>query len=181
MPRSGMAVLEVFIYEKCNFDTDISGISSSFAGVRRVFVDDEGLRRDECSGYLKHLIEHYRDPADYTLFFQADAADHMHWGYLSLVMKALEQRSLATSFVHLNYPRLITSMSPCRAEVFAQIFDRPPKQKLGSYCCAQFLVSRERIQANPLERYVRMQQMLFSDSPPECHDIPGHSTLRLGL
>ena len=25
------------------------------------------------------------EPADYTLFFQADAADHLHWGYLSLV------------------------------------------------------------------------------------------------
>lgn len=25
-----------------------------------------------------------QEPADYTLFFQADAADHLHWGYLSL-------------------------------------------------------------------------------------------------
>ena len=24
------------------------------------------------------------DPADYTFFFQADAEDHMHFGYLSL-------------------------------------------------------------------------------------------------
>ena len=122
----------------------------------------QGMRRDECSGYLQHLIDHYEErsmafhgipwhsmaaghhfewlekpgtqgigsrdlfdwlkmfkpyihyiyiydlhgkiygfrwrfsrlnqstddseePADYTLFFQADAADHLHWGYLSLV------------------------------------------------------------------------------------------------
>lgn len=121
---------------------------------------------------------------------------------------------------------------------------------LGSYCCAQFAVSKERIRANPLERlglaipswfaveserfsaethhlftlgshrsllagcskthtlcsvksemhidyghllvvseeytwstpsgrYQRMQEMLFSDSPKECHDIPGHPTLCL--
>jgi hypothetical protein len=121
-------------------------------------VIHQGMRRDECSGYLQHLIDHYEErsmafhgrdiissdlknlelnglvqgifltglrrlspiyiswenlygfrlrislkpihwwtfsdkfllpeseePADYTLFFQADAADHLHWGYLSLV------------------------------------------------------------------------------------------------
>ena len=119
----------------------------------------------------------------------------------------------------------------------------------GSYCCAQFAVSRARIKGNPLERplgqpgegwigkpvgdwrwrlgegvengrdvgyillcwkwcptkrayiilhpvskpllqvssgvvkllarYQRMQQMLFSESPEVCHDIPGHPTLCL--
>ena len=35
---------------------------------------------------------------------------------------------MRSPFVHLNYPRLITSLSPCRAEVFRQIFDRPPSR-----------------------------------------------------
>ena len=34
-------MLQVFIYEKCNYDTDTSEISASFAGVHRVLVDDE--------------------------------------------------------------------------------------------------------------------------------------------
>eukprot|EP00434_Breviolum_minutum_P018190 symbB.v1.2.016047.t2/scaffold1212.1/size131235/13 len=178
MPKSG-AVVDVFIYEKCNFDTDLSQMSGQFRSVSRVLVDDQGMRRDECSGYLKHLIDHYEEPADYTFFFQSDAADHLHWGYLSLVTKSIELHSLTSPFVHLNYPRLITSLSPCRAEVFRRIFDRPPARTLGSYCCAQFAVSKERIRANPLERYQRMQEMLFSDSPKECHDIPGHPTLCL--
>ncbi|CAL1144353.1 unnamed protein product [Cladocopium goreaui] len=178
MPKTG-AALDVFIYEKCNFDTDLSKMSGHFRSVSRVLVDDKGMRRDECSGYLQHLIDHYEEPADYTLFFQADAADHLHWGYLSLVMKSLELHTLTSPFVHLNYPRLITSLSPCRAEVFRQIFDRPPSRTLGSYCCAQFAVSRARIKGNPLERYQRMQQMLFSESPEVCHDIPGHPTLCL--
>jgi len=36
--------------------------------------------------------------------------------------------AVRSPFVHLNYPRLITSLSPCRAEVFRQIFDRPPSR-----------------------------------------------------
>ena len=35
------------------------------------------------------------------------------------------------------------------------------------------------IQLDPVGRYQRMQEMLFSDSPKECHDIPGHPTLCL--
>ncbi|CAJ1328636.1 unnamed protein product [Effrenium voratum] len=177
VPKKGAAV-DVFIYEKCNFETNLA-LSPKFRSVSRIIVDDQGMRRDECSGYLRHLIDHYQDPADYTFFFQADAEDHMHFGYLSLVLKSIEQHALTSAFVHLNYPRLITSMSPCRAEVFRQLFDRYPGRNLGSYCCAQFMVSKERLLANPLERYQRMQQMLFSDSPAECHDIPGHSTLCL--
>lgn len=110
----------------------------------------QGMRRDECSGYLKHLIDHYEDrcnaslqllfliglisisfswnaanflmcqhcfglnggsgctiwveePADYTFFFQSDAADHLHWGYLSLVpqLAACELQTLS------NYTNLL--------------------------------------------------------------------------
>ncbi|CAK9017278.1 unnamed protein product [Durusdinium trenchii] len=179
MPRASRVAVDVFVYEKCRFDTDVSGFSKTFRSVHQFDVDDQGMRRDECSGYLRHLIHHYEEPADYTLFFQADAADHMHWGYLSLVTKSMDQHSLTSPFVHLNYPRLITSLSPCRADVFQQLFDRPPARTLGSYCCAQFAVSKSRIRQNPLERYQRMERMLFSDSPEVCHDIPGHSTLCL--
>ena len=38
--------------------------------------------------------------------------------------------SRRSPFVHLNYPRLITSLSPCRAEVFRQIFDRTPQRSV---------------------------------------------------
>merc|ERR1712194_10105 len=147
-----------------------------FANVRVVPIDDGDVRRDECAAYVEHLIKHYENPPDHTFFFQADAGDHMQWGYLSLVLRALEEHSLLADFVHLNHPRLVASLSPCRAEVFRQVFDRYPTAMLGSYCCAQYMVSRSRWLANPIERYQRMQQMLFGDSPPECHDIPGHST-----
>ena len=37
--------------------------------------------KTECRGVSCWAATEYEDPADYTLFFQADAADHMHWGF----------------------------------------------------------------------------------------------------
>jgi len=177
MPAEEEVVMQLFVYEKCSKQLEnLDALRGRFQRVDIVPVEDGDVRRDECSGYLRHLVDHYEDPPDFVMFFQADAADHMQWGYLSLVMRALERHALQTEFVHLNHPRLVASLSPCRAKVFEQVFDRPPRQMLGSYCCAQFLVSRSRWLANPLERYQRMNDMLFGESPPECHDIPGHST-----
>jgi len=166
----------LYVYEKCGQETDTSEMYSSFSHVYVQPVHDGDVRRDECSAYLHHLVTKYDEPADFTFFFQADAGDHMEWPYLALVVKALERGTLQVPFVHLNYPRLVASLSPCREEVFRLIFDRTPRQMLGSYCCAQFVVSKERILANPRDRYERMSRMLFESSPDECHDIQGHST-----
>mmetsp|Transcript_9755 Transcript_9755/g.25740 ORF Transcript_9755/g.25740 Transcript_9755/m.25740 type:complete len:315 (+) Transcript_9755:3-947(+) len=174
-PLERLAV-DLFVYEKCGQATDIGALSRPFRQVQTKQVDDGDLRTDECSAYLHHVIDHYDGPHDYTLFFQADAEDHLQWGYLALVLRAIEHRSLTAGFVHLDYPRLVSSLSPCREEVFRRIFGRAPRGTLGSYCCAQFAVARARVLANPLERYVRMLEMLREESPPECHDIPGRST-----
>lgn len=176
VPASGEVALDLFVYEKCGKVLDAGQEFAAFRRVVPVTVNDGDVRTDECSGYLRHVIDHYSSPADYTLFFQADAGDHLQWGYLHLVMRALELGTLAAPFVHLNHPRLVTSLSPCRERVFQLVFGRSPRQTLSSYCCAQFAVSRGRIIASPLERYQRMFEMLQGPSPAECHDIPGHST-----
>lgn len=177
VPAREEAVVDLFVYEKCSSQPEnLAAMRERFHHVAVTPVEDGDVRRDECSAYLRHLVDRYHDPADFALFFQADASDHMQWGYLALVMRAIAKHSLQASFVHLNHPRLVASLSPCRQEVFRRVFDRPPREMLGSYCCAQFLVSRERWLANPLERYERMFRMLFEESPAECHDIPGHST-----
>jgi len=177
IPARGAALVELFVYEKCSKRPEnLQLMRERFHRVSTPNLEDGDVRRDECSAYLTHLVEHYADPPDVALFFQADASDHMEWGYLTLVMRAIENHALHAQFVHLNHPRLVASLSPCRQEVFRRIFDRLPNQQLGSYCCAQFAVSRERWLANPLERYERMLRMLHEESPAECHDIPGHST-----
>jgi len=178
LPAPTHVDIVLFIYEKCGKHAELEPLlqAQRFAAISVVEVDDAGTRRDECSAYLHHLVKHYDDIGDFTVFFQADAGDHLQWNYLSLVMRSVELRTLDPPFVHLDHPRLVASLSPCREEVFRLIFGRAPKAMLGAYCCAQFLVSRERVHANPLERYQRMLEMLYSESPAACSDIPGRST-----
>jgi len=177
IPRQDQVHVDLFIYEKCKRPAELESLQAAlFRRIVSVDEEDGAVRRDECSGYLRHLVDRYEDPADYMLFFQADAGDHLQWSYLELVMRAIGQHSLQADFVHLNHPRLVASLSPCREEVFRRLFDRLPQQMLGSYCCAQFAVSKKRYQAKPLEAYQNMRQLLFEESPDECHDIPGHST-----
>ncbi|CAK0904540.1 unnamed protein product [Prorocentrum cordatum] len=109
-PLERLAV-DLFVYEKCGQATDIGALSRPFRQVQTKQVDDGDLRTDECSAYLHHVIDHYDGPHDYTLFFQADAEDHLQWGYLALVLRAIEHRSLTAGFVHLDYPRLVSSLS----------------------------------------------------------------------
>ena len=40
------------------------------------------------------------EPADYTFFFQSDAADHLHWGYLSLAPQLAAAARKHTNLLH---------------------------------------------------------------------------------
>merc|ERR1712194_192734 len=64
-----------------------------------------------------------------------------------------------------------------KSKIFELIFGRKPGQ-LGTYCCAQYLVSRRRLQLPRKETYEKMLTMLDDrEAPkPECGDIKGHST-----
>ena len=91
-------------------------------------------------------------------------------------MRSLERGTLATHFVHLNYPRLVATQSDCKHAVYKEIFGDDPPGRLGTYCCAQFVASGERIRQRPRELYQRMAEMMDEESPDSCNDIPGHST-----
>ncbi len=73
--------------------------------------------------------------------------------------------------------RIVSQLTPCKEKIFELIFGRKPGA-LGTYCCAQYLVSRRRLQLPKRETYKRMLDMLADrEAPkPECGDIPGHST-----
>lgn len=64
----------------------------------------------------------------------------------------------------------------CKKAAHIEIFGHLPEGKLSVYCCAQFVVSKAALDAQPLEQYGRMLALLAAPSPQECADIPGHST-----
>ena len=91
-------------------------------------------------------------------------------------MRSIEKGTFATHFVHLNYPRLVATQSDCKHATYKEIFGADPPGRLGTYCCAQFVASRQRIQQRDRSMYVRLAEMMDEPSPDGCNDIPGHST-----
>lgn len=182
LPSRKQVSSTLFIYEKCGRRTEVDMlVKERFDYVEIVDLPDPVIRRDECVGFLKHLVDHYDapGPADNTIFLQSDIEDHLYVGFLKMVTRAVELHTLNAPFVQLNWPRLVSSLSECKKQVYRLLFEREPSRSLSSYCCAQFLVSRERILARPKVVYERMLSMLDEPSPEGCHDIPGHSTLCL--
>jgi len=145
-----------------------------------------GFRRDECIAYTNYLIAYAKNElpnsverSDMSLFLQSDAGDHLYWGYINLIFQALPViNQLGLSYVPLNHGRVVQALTPCKVKIFELVFGRTPTE-LGTYCCAQFIVSKtEMLKPRNLEKYQRMQLMLDDREAPKpaCSDIPGHST-----
>ncbi|CAJ1354599.1 unnamed protein product [Effrenium voratum] len=60
------------------------------------------------------------------------------------------------SFLPLNGPRHVRTLTPCLQAVHEEIFKTNLTQLIGPYCCAQFAVSRETIQARSEDFYLKM-------------------------
>ena len=87
-PRSSL-----FIYEKCGQNTGVHLLegASKFSRVSVVPRPDIGrVRGDECSAYLTHLVQHYEDLADVSIFLQSDPYDHLHFEFLDVVLRRHE-------------------------------------------------------------------------------------------
>eukprot|EP00392_Amoebophrya_sp_AT5.2_P010124 g10177.t1 len=80
-------------------------------------------RGDECSAYLRHVVERYdSDLADFTVFIHSDPFEHMHKQYLSVILKAMEQQTFEEDFLHLNAPKHVKTITPCLQAVSEAIF-----------------------------------------------------------
>merc|ERR1712137_988718 len=109
---------------------------------------------------------------------QSDPDEHLYWGYLNLVLESVGAgTSRHIPLVALNNARIVSQLTPCKSKIFELVFGRKPGA-LGTYCCAQYLVSRRRLQLPKRETYKKILDMLDDrEAPkPECGDIKGHST-----
>eukprot|EP00397_Hematodinium_sp_SG-2012_P047213 GEMP01053603.1.p1 GENE.GEMP01053603.1~~GEMP01053603.1.p1 ORF type:complete len:333 (+),score=78.48 GEMP01053603.1:92-1090(+) len=178
MPPPPALNTRLVIYEKCGKQiAEDEKLEEVWANIDTVDLPDPpGFRKDECVAFLHYLVHRRESASNYTIFLQADASDHMNLDYLRLVLQMIATTELDVPFLHLNMHRVVKAVTPCKNATYVQIFGREPRN-LQSYCCAQFLVRRDRILARDRTFYEKMMNMMDEDTPQDaCNDIPGHST-----
>lgn len=171
-----------FLYEKCNSSEPVlPGLR--FPLIREVISDRNDrlsnlpARRDECNGYAAHL-SHTSEPdfrvPDYTVFLHGEPADHWNqftFDYFRLVLRAMSLgRFVDVPFLHLSSPRLVAVKNPCLDYVFEFLFGRPAKSLLLTYCCSQFVVSRERLK-QAWTVLPKLRQLVDGSVPDLCDRV----------
>lgn len=156
----------LFVYEKCGVDSSRSlqsfNASRVFSGGIEVIPQPDGeVRGDECTAYLQYIRDMYLELPSYTVFLQADADHHLFFSYLSTALGGIESGRFEVPFLHLNFHRHYQTTTPCMRDVERVIFNYTDDIRvealplIGTYCCAQFIVSRERILRHPIDFYER--------------------------
>ena len=166
----------LYIYEKCGRDSgpDLVSVQERFeSGVFIVDRPDGPVRGDECSGFLSYLVEHYDNLADYTILLQSDPDHHLFFSYLDSILRGITLGTYNSQFLHLNYHRHVQTTTPCMRDVESFLFQLnresiEQKGLLGTYCCAQFVVHKERVQANSPQFYDHMLAMVDGRYPDLC-------------
>ncbi len=167
------------LYEKCGWDSSdfLASLSPVFSGGIFVTHQPDGpVRGDECTGYLSFITDHYDSLPDYSVFLQSDPDHHLYFPYLNSVLQAVSVGSYSVPFLHLNFHRHYQTTTPCMRDVEAFIFNLsttvPPVPLIGTYCCAQFVVSGDRIRAHPVGFYRRALSMVDGSMADICSPVP---------
>lgn len=158
----------LWIYEKCGNQADVSEYAEYFTGgIYHVPTPDPSFvaRGDECSAYLKHITTQYDKLADYTFFIHSDPGEHLHFSFMQTVVKSMAMRTYNQEFLHLNGPRHVRTLTPCIQAIAEVVFEEKFEQVVGPYCCAQFVVSRNRIRSRDEFFYHRMLMMVNGTLP----------------
>jgi len=153
----------LYIYEKCgqrSATAHLVGEGRLVAATAIPRPDVGRTRGDECSGYLTHIVSRYDTLADYTIFLQSDPQDHLHFDFLDLVLRSLAAATYSVPYMPLNGPRHVRTLTPCLQAVHEEIFGTNLTELIGPYCCAQFIVSRDRIRSRSEEFYASMLRLV---------------------
>lgn len=151
------------LYEKCGEQPTLpAAVRGGFKSVQSRPCSDPvgGPRGDECLGYLAHIVSRYQDLATFTVFMQADPAEHMYFSYLDIAVRMISRGTYAVPFLALNGARHVRTLTPCLAAVHQAIFGAPMRDPVGPYCCAQFIVQDTMVRERPLSFYQNMMSMV---------------------
>lgn len=167
---------DLFVYEKCgeNNTSVLSnlGVSLKYKNVYVTEQTDGITRGDECTAYLEYIRSEYKRLPDFTIFLQSDLDHHLFVSYLNTALLALRNGIYTIPFLHLNFHRHYQTITPCMRDVENKVFgESVPSELIGTYCCAQFIVSRSRIQARPVEFYRSALAMVDGSMKDICSPV----------
>lgn len=136
-------------------------------GVDVQVMPNEGMESLAYARHLRQVRDGEVDPAEYTLFLQAEPFKHLNKELLESVLAALSARTLSSSpigFLHLNNMRFTTVQSVCLMDIYKRLLPEPPRAEtlFAAYCCSQFMVHRNRLLAVP-SGMVRTVQGILGD------------------
>ncbi|KAF4709927.1 hypothetical protein FOZ63_014568, partial [Perkinsus olseni] len=145
--------VRVFLYSKCYDDPEGELQRQGLPDYEQWHVidlrDTPKYTTDECSAYLHYLLEVHNDSASsHTMFLQGDGLKHSPRGLLPMVMQSLDVGTYSMPFLHLGDLRQVVSESSCRSWL-VQRYSLHAKGVVSTYCCAQFIVSHDRIAQVP--------------------------------
>jgi hypothetical protein len=163
----------LFVYEKCGSISDLS----SFPGQSKLIPQRDGpVRGDECTAYLHHIIHNYESLSDFTVFLQDDADHHMFLSFMDTALKGIITGQYSVPFLHLNFHRHYQTTTPCMRDVERVLFNLSspvePLPLIGTYCCAQFIVEKQRILARPMDFYEKAFSLVNGTVDDMCSPTP---------
>jgi len=147
-------------------------------------LDAPELKTDECGAYLSYLAD-YDFRGDYVMFLQGDAPQHAPRGLIGTVIESILADTWTVDYLSLGNARQIQAPSACRDHLLERY--GLPAGPVGSYCCAQFVVSRDMLRSRSQEFYERIYHDViyeFRDGllpSDKCFMWPGRSTHCLWL
>ncbi|KAF4674822.1 hypothetical protein FOL46_003814 [Perkinsus olseni] len=180
--------VRVFLYSKCYDDPEGELQRQALPGCEQwhvvVLRDTPNFTTDECSAYLHYLLELHDDSASsHTMFLQGDALNHSPRGLLPMVMQSIAVGTYSLPFLHLGDLRQVVSESSCRSWLVHR-YSLHAEGLVSTYCCAQLIVSRDRIAQVPKVSLRAMYEDVLSNTAlpsDRCSSWPAQSTHCLWL
>ncbi|CAM9300791.1 unnamed protein product, partial [Ectocarpus fasciculatus] len=125
-----------------------------------------GFGAQECNGYLSYIISHYHHLPDVSIFLHGKPTEHNKdiLKHINAILQHWEVEDIG--FLHLNNQVMLpmNSMDKRNGGTFWTMWGFLKKsmpRDLRVQCCAQFMVTRERIHLRPLWFYENLLELVY--------------------
>lgn len=157
----------IFVYTKC-------GPATLPPGLRCASVEALPNSAMESMAYATHMHQQYGRFARFTAFVQGRPHEHAPRALFSDALSSMRLGTYDVGFLHLNMRRFLAGTSYCLRDMHERILGEQAPPAFGSYCCSQYIVRRDRLEARPVEVYERALGLLVGKLPMACAQDMGY-------